>query len=157
MKIGVAFLCFCLISSSCNDFFSNKNDAIPITKTNTQQGLYNQVNNNVHDLKRRNINLKTSKNALTISFLLTNKDHLAGKEVKIAGIVTKYNADILNKNWLHLQDGTEYHGKFDIAVTTDAAVKVGDTVLFEGKIALNKDFGYGYFYEVIMEEATLIQ
>lgn len=32
-------------------------------------------------------------------------------------------------------------------------VNVGDVVAFEGKISLNKDFGAGYAYDVLMEEA----
>ena len=31
--------------------------------------------------------------------------------------------------------------------------KVGDVVTVEGKVTLDKDFGHGYFYEIIIEEA----
>jgi hypothetical protein len=33
---------------------------------------------------------------------------------------------------------------------------VGDIVTFSGTIALDKDFGAGYKYEVIMENATIL-
>ena len=68
-------------------------------------------------------------------------------------MVTKFNAEIMERNWIHLQDGTEHKGNFDLTVTSDNRVNVGDTICIEGKIALDKDFGYGYFYEIIMEEA----
>ena len=58
----------------------------------------------------------------------------------------------MGKNWVHIQDGTEFGGGFDITITTDKPASVGETVTFEGKIALDKDFGYGYFYSVLMEE-----
>ena len=59
----------------------------------------------------------------------------------------------MNKNWIHIQDGTDFSGKFDLTVTSDKEVSVGDIVTLEGKIALNKDLGYGYFFDVIMEDA----
>ena len=33
--------------------------------------------------------------------------------------------------------------------------KVGDIVTFEGKLVLNKDFGYGYKYDYLVEKATI--
>jgi hypothetical protein len=61
----------------------------------------------------------------------------------------------MGKNWVHIQDGTEYQGGFDLTITTDGQVAVGETVTFEGKIVLDKDFGYGYSYPVLMEEAKI--
>jgi len=60
----------------------------------------------------------------------------------------------MNKNWLHIQDGTDNSGKFDLAVTTKDSLAVGNTATFKGIITLGKDFGYGYFYDVIMEDAA---
>jgi len=94
---------------------------------------------------------------ITISELFSKKDSYAGKTVKIKGQVTKFNPAIMNKNWIHLQDGTEADGKFDLTVTSDIEVSVEDVVTLEGVIALNKDFGFGYFYEVLMEDARLIK
>ncbi|MCK5191648.1 MAG: hypothetical protein KAR12_16510, partial [Methylococcales bacterium] len=54
------------------------------------------------------------------------------------------------------QDGTEHGEKYDLTITTQAKVKVGDVVVFEGVISVNKDFGSGYSYEIIMEEAQLL-
>jgi hypothetical protein len=63
----------------------------------------------------------------------------------------------MEKNWVHIQDGTDYEGEFDLTITTSRSVSVGDTVTFEGTIALEKDFGYGYFYNILMEEGDLIK
>jgi hypothetical protein len=68
----------------------------------------------------------------------------------------KVNEAIMHRNWIHLQDGTEYEGNYDLTVTTDRRVNVGNVVTFEGKVSLNRDFGAGYTYEVIMEDAILI-
>jgi hypothetical protein len=63
----------------------------------------------------------------------------------------------MKRNWIHIQDGTEYSGKFDLTATTDIEATVGETLTLEGTITLDKDFGYGYSYEVLMEDAKPIK
>ena len=92
---------------------------------------------------------------ITIAELFANKNDYDKKEVIIRGKVTKFNKNIMGRNWVHIQDGTENNGEYDLAVTTDDEVKVGDVVTFEGAIALDKDFGFNYKYDVIMEVAKL--
>ncbi|HNY01473.1 MAG TPA: hypothetical protein PKG48_02735 [Bacteroidales bacterium] len=92
---------------------------------------------------------------ITLETLYKNPASFAGKSVMIRGVVTRYNEQILNRNWVHLQDGTGFEGKIDLTITTKDSVKVGQTATFKGIIGLNKDFGAGYSYEVIMEQATV--
>lgn len=63
----------------------------------------------------------------------------------------------MNKNWMHIQDGTKYGEIYDLTVTSKDSAKVGDVVVFQGAISVNKDFGAGYTYEVIMEDAKIIK
>ena len=63
----------------------------------------------------------------------------------------------MNRNWIHLQDGTESDGKFDLTITTDQAIVTGDIIIVEGKIAVDKDYGFGYKYDLIMEDAKLVK
>ncbi|MHC4432244.1 MAG: hypothetical protein ACYTBS_10425 [Planctomycetota bacterium] len=106
-------------------------------------------------LRKQEISIEPAEGGITIGQLLANADAHAGKTVRIKGQVTKVNRAILDRNWVHLQDGTEASGKFDLTITTQEQVNVGDIVTFEGTITLNKDFGAGYVYEVLMEEAKL--
>jgi hypothetical protein len=94
---------------------------------------------------------------ITIKELFANKSNYSGKKVTIKGKVVKYNGGIMGKNWIHLQDDTEHDGENDLTVTTDMVAKVGDTIIVEGIIVLDKDLGAGYFYKVIMEEAKIIE
>ena len=96
------------------------------------------------------IQVETAEGGISITELYSNKESYSGKTVKIRGRVMKFNASIMGRNWIHLQDGSKEH---DLTVTSNEAVNVGDIVTFEGKITLDKDFGAGYYYEVIMEEA----
>ena len=68
----------------------------------------------------------------------------------------KYNAQILGKNWLHLRDGSGGEGTNDLTVTTNAEVKVGDLVLVTGKLTTDRDFGSGYIYAAIVEDAIVV-
>lgn len=93
---------------------------------------------------------------LKIADVFANKTEYSSKEFEIRGAVVKVNEQVMGKNWVHIQDGTGNDGKFDLTITTQADVKVGDIVTFKGKLTLEKDFGAGYFYDVIMEDATLV-
>jgi hypothetical protein len=104
-----------------------------------------------------NITVKPAEGGITISKLMSNKSQYANKKVIIKGQVVKFSPEIMNKNWVHIQDGTEASGEYDLVVTTNEVVRVGDMVTFEGTIATNKDFGYGYKYDVILEEAKTIK
>ena len=107
------------------------------------------------DTEKKAVTIKHSKDDVTIAKLIENKKTYAGKTVKIKGQVTKFTGGIMKKNWIHLQDGTDFSGKFDLAITTNEEVKVGDNVTVEGVITLDKDFGFGYFYDLIMEDAKI--
>ncbi len=105
--------------------------------------------------EKKEIKVTAAKGGISIADLFSKKESYSGKSVKIKGQVTKYTPAVMGKNWIHIQDGTESAGKFDLAVTSSAEVKVGDQATFEGKISLNKDLGYGYFFDVIMEDAVV--
>jgi hypothetical protein len=100
------------------------------------------------------IKVEPAEGGITIVELLRNKDKYKDKKVKIRGQVTKFNAHILGKNWVHLQDGTSFGDKYDLTATLSDSVSVGNIVTVFGTVTLNKDFGSGYFFEVLMEDAT---
>lgn len=105
---------------------------------------------------KEGISVSPAEGGITIAELFSKRDTYAGKSVKIRGEVVKFNKDIMKTNWVHIQDGTNDSGNFDLIITTPSVVKAGDVVIFEGIITLNKDFGAGYSYEVIMQDAKLL-
>lgn len=108
-------------------------------------------------IQKMNVTVEPCSGCVTVGKVLEDKQSYSGKVIKVKGSVTKYNPAIMGKNWVHIQDGTESAAGFDLTITTDASVAVGETVTFEGKIVLDKDFGYGYSYAVLMEDAKVIQ
>lgn len=109
------------------------------------------------DSVKQSIKVDPVKNGITIADVLKNPKAYEGKTVIIRGKVTKYTAAVMGKNWVHIQDGSDYNGKFEMVITTLAELKDGETATFEGTITLNKDLGYGYFFEVLMENAKVIR
>jgi len=91
----------------------------------------------------------------TVEELYAGKADLAGQEIVVRGRVVKFMSGIMGKNWLHLRDGTGAPGSDDLTVTTDATVETGSTVLVRGTVAADKDFGAGYKYELIIEDAEI--
>lgn len=92
----------------------------------------------------------------TVAALYKEKASLAGQTIKVQGKVVKVNMGIMGRNWLHVQDGTGEAGKTnDLTVTSNEAAKVGDQVTVTGKVAVDKDFGSGYAYGLLLEEATI--
>ena len=97
-------------------------------------------------------------NAQTIGEIFEKKDSLENKPVVVQAKVVKVNRGILGKNWLHLQDGTgnQAAGTNDLVVTTDSLPEVGEVVTITGNLSRNRDFGAGYRYGVIIENAEVI-
>ncbi len=105
-------------------------------------------------VKKEEVNVEQVEGGITIAELLSNKKKYEGQQVKIRGEVVKFNANIMKVNWVHIQDGTEYDGKYDLVITSRGMFKVGDVITISGKVSLDKDYGHGYFYDVIIEDAN---
>ncbi len=95
--------------------------------------------------------------AHTVADVWTKKSALKEKKVTVRGKVVKFNGGIMGRNWVHLRDGsgTAPKGDNDITVTTNDNVAVGDVVVAKGVVHLDKDFGAGYAYPVIIEDAKV--
>lgn len=98
-----------------------------------------------------------AKGAISLHDLYSGRDKLAGKTVILTGKVVKFMPQIMNKNWIHLQDGTSYNGFNDITITSLEKVKVDEIVTLKGTVVLNKDLGSGYKYDILIEDAVVVK
>ena len=98
-----------------------------------------------------------AKGGISVFDLYSTRDQLAGKTVILTGKVIKFMPEIMKKNWIHLQDGSNFNGFNDITITTLEKVKVDDIVSLKGTVVLNKDLGSGYKYDVLVEDAVLVK
>ena len=101
--------------------------------------------------------LAPPRGGLSVADVYAKRAALAGKTVVFRGKVVKANSAIMGKNWFHVQDGSGSAdaGTNDLTVTTAATVDIGDIVTVSGTLAVKQDFGAGYQYEVMVENATV--
>ena len=97
----------------------------------------------------------TIEGVVRIADILSNSLSFTGQKVKLNGRVVKVNDAIMDRNWIHLVDGSA--DDYDFVITSNENVQVGQTVVFEGLISTNRDFGAGYKYELLMEDAVTIK
>lgn len=104
-----------------------------------------------------NVNKATGPNSYSVGECFEQSKELNGKAVRVRGKVMKISRMIMGKNWLHIQDGTgnPLKNQHDLVVTTTEDVEEGKVVTIAGTLAFERDFGAGYKYEVIVEEAKI--
>lgn len=103
------------------------------------------------------LKIEKPKNGTSLAELFSAKKSFSGKSIIVKGKVVKVNNGIMDKNWVHIVDGTKFENQGDLAITTTETVNIGDIVTFKGVVILDKDFGQGYVYDILMEEAKLVK
>ena len=97
------------------------------------------------------------KDAYTVEEIHMWRKELKNQTISIKGSVFKVSKNIMKLDWVHLGDGTGNEKKLtdDLVFTASGTtLKQGDKVIAKGKVIVDKDFGYGYFYKVIIQDAS---
>jgi len=97
------------------------------------------------------------KDTYTIEEIHLWRENLEGQDITIEASISKVSHEIMELDWVHLNDGTGNEEKRtnDLVLTAkNTTIKAGDKVIAKGKVVVNKDFGFGYFYKVIIQDAT---
>jgi len=97
------------------------------------------------------------KDTYTVEEIHMWRKSLEGQTISLEGSVYKVSRQIMKLDWVHFGDGTGNEKKLtdDLVFTTESTnIKAGDKVIAKGKVIVNKDFGYGYFYKVIIQDAS---
>ncbi len=113
---------------------------------------------NGHMLDNANFDVskvEKAKNGVTVAEILATPDKFKDKEVVLNVMVTKFLPEIMGHNWLHLKDATSKD--VHIAAITDEKFNKGDVVLLKGKVILDKDFGHGYKYKVLLDKVVRVK
>lgn len=126
----------------------------------TTESAINKGQENPHataeEVNKGEIKIEKPVNGTSLEELFSNKKNFSGKSILVKGKVVRINNDILDRNWVHIVDGTQHENKKSLTVTTNELVKMGDTLSFKGTIVLGKDFGQGYIYDILLEEGELL-
>jgi len=97
-------------------------------------------------------------NSYTVEEIFAKAEELNGKTVVVKGKIMKVSPRIMSRNWIHIQDGTgdPSANTHDLVITTELEPEAEwDVITMEGVLTANKDFGSGYSYKVIIEEAKV--
>ena len=116
-----------------------------------------KIHSGTQSTEREQISLEPLKDGMTIQQIYSQSEELNGKEIKVKGKVVKFNKQIMNINWIHIQDGSGTEKDYDLVLTSDQDAQVGDIIIAEGKLSVEKDFGAGYFFPVIIENAQIVK
>jgi len=92
----------------------------------------------------------------TVAAIYENKATLAGQTVSAQGKVVKVVSGIMKRNFVHVQDGTGGPDSNDLIVTTKQTAKVGEQVTISGKVVVDRDFGSGYFFPLLIEDGSIV-
>lgn len=114
-----------------------------------------QVHSGAMTVPKQNIKIEPLDDGYSVEQIYSEKNDLNGKVVEVKGKVVKYNPQIMNRNWIHIQDGTGTGSDYDLVVTSADEVKVGDVIIVKGTVTLDKDFGAGYSFGVVIENARI--
>lgn len=109
------------------------------------------------DLSDVKVAKATGPDARTVAEIVGKKADLKGKAVTVRGKVVKFTPGVMGRNWVHLRDGTgsAKDSSNDVLVTTKDQTQIGAVVVAKGVVRTDVDFGSGYAYAVLVEEATL--
>jgi hypothetical protein len=92
--------------------------------------------------------------SIKIAEIVANPSKYADKTVQLTGQCVKVNPNIMGRNWIHLKDGSK--DDYDMVITSNSPVPEGGVLTISGIVRLNKDFGAGYKYELIIEDGTIM-
>jgi len=95
------------------------------------------------------------KGSVKISDLIASPKKYTGKTIQVSGKCVKININIMGRNWIHINDGTTE--KYDLVITSASAVQVGQNFTITGTVVLDKDFGSGYRYDILLENGVLVK
>lgn len=134
---------------------SESETSLKMPMDSNHAGVIRQLQGEAHQPAAANPAIKVDRAAgpagHTVAELYAGKSALKDQQVMVRGQVVKSSANILGRNWLHLQDGSGG----DLVVTTRDAAAVGEVVLVSGTLRLERDFGAGYRYDLLVEDARL--
>jgi len=113
------------------------------------------IHSGVTSSEKQEIKIQPLTGGKTIQQIFSDKTALKGEIVKVKGKVVKFNKQIMKRNWIHIQDGTGNENEFDLVMTSNQEAQVGDIIIAEGKVVVDKDFGAGYFFPVMIEDVKI--
>jgi hypothetical protein len=139
-------------SASTADSAAASSGKKSVSPAGPHTGLESSANDEKLDLS----GIAKAEGGKTIGEIYDSAADLDGKIVIVRGKVVKTNFGVMGKNWFHLRDGSAgAGGRNDLTVTAQDEAAVGDIVVIRGNLRTDVDLGFGYHYDVLVEEAKI--
>ncbi len=130
------------------------NDSGSLTKSDSHEGHNHETETKEAATASTNKVVQKA-GSIKIADLVKDQKKYEGKTVQLTGKCVKVNPNIMNKNWIHLKDGTK--DDYDLVITSDTFVPEGSEITMKATVVLNKDFGAGYKYDLILENGKIVK
>ena len=139
-----------LVTNLVAERHGNNADNLNISSSNSNKTKSTNAN-----IPTNTENVVQQKGSIKIAELLRDPKKYEGKTVQLTGVCTKVNAEIMDRNWIHIKDGSQ--DDYDLVITSDTFVPEGNTFTMKAVVTLNKDFGAGYVYDLVLENGILVK
>jgi len=140
-----------LVTSLVQADHGNKQPSMDMTKSTSES---DPVAKPVEKPAEKSQRVIDQKGSIKIAELVENYKKYDGKTVQISGECVKINSNIMERNWIHIKDGSK--DDYDLVITSATFVPEGTVITMKALVTLNKDFGAGYKYELILENGILV-
>jgi hypothetical protein len=128
---------------------------VPITKTANSESFQKKEDNSQLNSPVKESELIEHEGSVKIVDLVANPQKYKGQNIQLTGRVSKINPNIMKRNWIHLKDGSK--DDYDLVITSNTFVPEGSIITVEGVVTLDIDFGAGYKYDILVENAELAE
>lgn len=93
----------------------------------------------------------------SVADIHAQRTQLSGQQVTVTGKVVKVNNGIMKRNFIHVSDGSGTGDTESVIVTSTQTANVDDQITVTGTMKLDTDFGMGYFYPTLIENAQIVK
>ena len=128
---------------------NNTNSSMP------EKSKIEEAHNHKEDTPTQTEKIIKQKGSITIAEIVANPQKYEGKTVQLTGKCVKINPNIMDRNWIHLKDGSK--DEYDFVITSNTFVPEGKIITLTALVSLNRDFGAGYHYDLILENGTILE
>jgi len=140
-----------LVTNLVAERHGNNANNLNVSSSNSNQTVSTNVNSSTNIAIDKVV---LQKGSIKIAELLKDPKKYEGKTIQLTGICAKVNAGIMDRNWIHIKDGSQ--DDYDLVITSDSFVPEGKTFTMKAVVTLNKDFGAGYVYDLVLENGVLV-
>ena len=100
--------------------------------------------------------VKVARADVVIAELRAQRADLTDRRIKLRGQVIRVVPRVRDRNWVWLRDASADGDFGSLPVVLDRAVEIGQVLLVEGRVSINRKFRIGGVHPVLLEDAVVL-